>query len=110
MRPTGSYVIRRRLTAEKRGGFALEGSNFWVRPQDDTDGAWKLDLALLGAEHGALRDAVARFPTARLMQPAVGSPFTYAALIRGAAAHDLYHAGQIQLLKKLARRGGIERA
>jgi len=104
------YVIRRRLTAEKRGGFALEGSNFWVRPQDDTDAAWKLDLALLAAEHRALRDAVARFPTARLMQPAAGSPFTYAALIRGAAAHDLYHAGQIQLLKKLARGGGIESA
>jgi hypothetical protein len=27
-----------------------------------------------------------------------------AAIISGAAAHDLYHAGQIQLLKKLSAR------
>jgi hypothetical protein len=33
---------------------------------------------------------------------AAGTAFTYAALVRGAAAHDLYHAGQIQLLKRLA--------
>jgi hypothetical protein len=29
------------------------------------------------------------------------SPWTYAELIHGAAAHDVYHAGQIQLLKRL---------
>jgi uncharacterized damage-inducible protein DinB len=96
------YAVRRRLTGEKRGRFALEGSNFWVRPQDDTGAAWAADLALLSAEHRVLRDAVAGFPVSKLLQPASSGSFTYAALIRGAAAHDLYHAGQIQLLKKLA--------
>ena len=96
------YAVRRRLTGEKRGRFALEGSNFWVRPLEDTDAAWAADLTLLSAEHRALREAVAGFPVSKLLQPASSGPFTYAALIRGAAAHDLYHAGQIQLLKKLA--------
>jgi len=46
---------------------------------------------------------VAALPPRRLHQKTPGSRFTHLALIRGAAAHDLYHAGQIQLLKRLAR-------
>lgn len=96
------YAVRRRLTGDKRGSFPLKGSNFWPRPQEDSDAAWRRDLALLTTEHAALREAVAAFPAAELTARAVGSAFTYAALVRGAAAHDLYHAGQIQLLKRLA--------
>jgi len=96
------YTVRRWLTGEKRGSFALEGSNWWVRPLEDTDAAWKRDVALLASEHRVLRAAVAAFPSGKLANKAGQSPFTYAALIRGAGAHDLYHAGQIQLLKRLA--------
>jgi DinB superfamily len=35
------YAVRRRLTGEKRGSFPLERSNWWVRPDDDSEGAWK---------------------------------------------------------------------
>ncbi len=105
------YAVRRRLTGEKRGSFPLEGSNFWPRPthvgRNFSSGPgvlteWKRDVALLTAQHRALRAAVAAFPSSRWSKHAPGSPFTYAALVRGAAAHDLYHAGQIQLLKRLA--------
>ena len=104
------YAVRRRLTGEKRGSFPLEGSNFWVRPSAKPAGrnfssadavGWKRDVALLAEQHRALRAAVAAFPAKRWTARAPGSPFTYAALVRGAAAHDLYHAGQIQLLKRL---------
>ena len=97
------YAVHRRLTGEKRGSFPLEGSNFWVRPIEGTFGEWKRDVALLVSEHAALRAAVAAFPKARWSKRATGSPFTFAALVRGAAAHDLYHAGQIQILKRLQR-------
>ena len=96
------YAVRRRLTGEQRGSFALKGSNFWARPADDSDAAWKRDVALLASEHRALRAAVTTMPYRQFAQSVPGSPFTYAGLIRGAAAHDLYHAGQIQLLKRLA--------
>lgn len=96
------YAVRRRLTGEKRGSFPLAGSNFWTRPQEDTDAAWKRDVALLVEQHRRLRETVASFPATRLGRFAPGSPFTFEGLIRGAAAHDLYHAGQIQLLKRLA--------
>ena len=95
------YAVRRRLTGEKRGGFPLEGSNWWLRPVEHSDKEWRRDVALLTAEHRRLREAVAAFPFSRLERRAPGSPFTYAALVRGAAAHDLYHAGQIQILKRL---------
>jgi hypothetical protein len=97
------YAVRRRLTGEKRGSFPLQGSNWWPRPVENTDTAWKQDVAMLSSEHRRLREAVAGFPAQRLSQAAPGSAFTYAALIRGAAAHDLYHAGQVQLLKRLAK-------
>src|SRR5262249_49715801 len=38
------YVVRRRLTGEKRGSFALKGSNFFERPIECTEAAWKQDL------------------------------------------------------------------
>lgn len=95
------YAVRRRLTGAKRGSFPLTGSNWWVRPDEETPAAWKRDVALLASEHAALRAAVEACPASRLSRRAPGSAFTYGALIRGAAAHDLYHAGQIQLIKRL---------
>jgi hypothetical protein len=86
------YVVRRRITGEKRGSFALPGSNFFPRPGRGEESTWKADIALLMAEHPHLRDAIAGLSTA--------SPRTFH-LIRGAAAHDLYHAGQIRLLRRL---------
>src|SRR5262245_13233209 len=49
------YEARRRLSGAKRGGFALEGRNFWPRPVEGTPLEWKRDLALLVSEHAALR-------------------------------------------------------
>ena len=95
------YDIRRRLTGSKAVSFSLEGSNFWTRPIEGTLAEWTKDLALLDAEHRALRDAVVRFPSKQWTAKAPGKPFNFEGLVRGIAAHDLYHAGQIQLLKAL---------
>jgi uncharacterized damage-inducible protein DinB len=89
------YAVRRRLTGEKRGSFALEGSNWFVR-EGTSEPRWKLDVALLVSEHRRLREAVARLKAKDLTPRRVF-------MIRGAAAHDLYHAGQIQLLKRLQK-------
>jgi hypothetical protein len=95
------YDIRRRLTGERAHSFALAGSNFWVRPLEGTPGEWRRDLRLLQDEHTQLRAAVEAFPAARWTRKAPGKPFNFEGLVRGVAAHDLYHAGQIQLLKRL---------
>jgi len=98
------YAVRRRLTGEKRGSFPLEGSNWIARPDGAvSDAAWRKDVALLVAEHRKLREVVAAFAPGKLRALSPGSRHSNLALIRGAAAHDLYHAGQIQLLKRLFR-------
>jgi hypothetical protein len=95
------YAVRRRLTGEKRGSFPLAGSNFFTRPVDGSAAELKRDVALLAHQHEQLIAAIRRVPASRWPRRVPGSPFTYAALVRGIAAHDLYHAGQIQLLKRL---------
>ena len=101
------YVVRRRLTGEDRGSFPLKGSNWFVRPDpevhpDDWDAAWKADLALLHDTHVRLRAIVAAFDPDSLALVPKGSKLPNDMTIRGIAMHDVYHAGQIGLLKRLA--------
>lgn len=96
------YAVRRMLTGERRGSFGLAGSNWFARPSGDaSEAAWKKDVAALVNEHRRLRAAASRLGARDLGQVPRGSKYTRARLIQGAAAHDLYHAGQIQLLKRL---------
>ncbi|MCH7639503.1 MAG: DinB family protein [Bacteroidetes bacterium] len=94
------YTVRRRIIGEKRGAFPLKGSNWFERPDDEAN--WKADLRLLSDTHRSLREAVEGLDDAKLDTIPSGSTHTFAQLIAGVAAHDLYHAGQIQLMKRLA--------
>ena len=58
------------------------------------------DLRLLDAMHRQLRAAVAVTAPRTIEARLPGSRVTRLRLITGVAAHDIYHAGQIQLLKK----------
>jgi hypothetical protein len=80
----------------KRGSFVLKGSNFFTRPEKGkaTEAAWRADLALLEREHKALETAMRRVlknPRAKKLLPS----------LYGVAFHDIYHAGQIRLLRRL---------
>lgn len=97
------YIVRRRLTRDVEARFPREGSNWIAVPPRPDARAWKRDLALLREQHRLLRNAIARFPTARLAARAWRSRWTNVATIYGIASHDLYHAGQIQLLKRLQK-------
>lgn len=95
------YIVRRRLLEERKGSFPLSGSNWFVRPLTMTPGAWRSDLVLLDDMHQRLRAAIAGLLPKDLNKIPRGSKVGNAAIISGIAAHDVYHAGQIQLLKKL---------
>ena len=97
------YAVWRQLVGADRGSFPLKGSNWFVRPVQVTQHAWREDLSLLDAMHRRLREAVASMSPRHLHEKSRGSTFTRVDLITGAAAHDLYHAGQIQLLKRLLK-------
>src|SRR5512139_1432334 len=94
------YAVWRRLTGSERGSFPLTGSNWFARNAPDAT-AWRDDVALLARMHRDLREAVAEFPAAGLRKRLPSSEMTPFNLIAGIAAHDLYHAGQIQLVKSL---------
>lgn len=96
------YAAWRRLVGEKRGSFPLKGSNWFVRPIQGDGRTWKDDVKLLDEMHRLLRAAVEKLPPKQLDVIPPGAKTTNATLIIGIAAHDVYHAGQIQLLKRLA--------
>jgi hypothetical protein len=97
------YVVRRRLLGEKKGSFPLRGSNWFERPATSEEIAWRTDVALLDEMHRSLRAAVADLAPEDLRFTPAGSMVSNVALLTGIAAHDVYHAGQIQLLKRLNR-------
>jgi uncharacterized damage-inducible protein DinB len=101
------YTVRRRLLEEKRGSFPLKGSNWFERPIDGRvdEMHWKADLALLVDTHRSLRDAIANLDPSDLKRKATGGSTSNLQLITGIIAHDLYHAGQIQLIKKVCAEG-----
>jgi len=94
------YAVRRRIESGKRGSFALKGSNFFPRPEPGklNEKAWREDKELLEREHIALHESIARAskksPSPRLLRAFYGVAF-----------HDVYHAGQIRLLRRLMQRG-----
>ena len=95
------YAVRRMLTGEKRGSFPQKGSNWFAPPASPTDKQWREILALLDDEHRQLAEAAARVSPSRLSKRPRGSRRTIANLLYGVASHDVYHTGQIQLLKRL---------
>jgi len=88
------YAVRRRLEGAKRGSFILKGSNFFPRPEKATEAAWRADRAILENEHQAMVRAI------RKTLPS-GAGKKQLRMIYGVAFHDVYHAGQIRLLRRL---------
>ncbi len=95
------YAVRRRLVGDAMGSFARKPSNWPLVPKNADAKAWKLDIRLLESEHRLLRETVRTLPPARLEERSPQGVWTNAEEIHGVAAHDLYHTGQIQLIKKL---------
>ena len=93
------YAVRRRLEGGKRGSFVLKGSNFFERPEKGraTEAAWKADQEILDTEHWAMVDTIRKILESPLSDK-------HRKMIYGVAFHDVYHAGQIRLLRRLQGR------
>ena len=90
------YAVRRRIEGGKRGSFALKGSNFFARPEKGKlhEAAWSADKKLLDREHRALCAAIAKILRTPRGEKEIRQLY-------GIAFHDIYHAGQIRLLRRL---------
>jgi hypothetical protein len=94
-------MVRRRLLRDPEITFPRPGANFPALPARPDAAAWKRDRGLLDEEHARLRRAIAGLDGAQLARRAWRSKWSVAENVYGIASHDLYHAGQIQLIKRL---------
>ena len=81
----------------------------WPVIADTSDAAWKATLGELAESGRRLEESIARFPENRLDEPvsaydASGAKgITYYQLLHGVIQHDVYHAGQIAILRNALR-------
>ncbi|MFH2037141.1 MAG: DinB family protein [Candidatus Zixiibacteriota bacterium] len=100
------YAIWRRISGNLDSHFEYPGSDWLKLPPKCDEKIWKFEIGLLKRYHDLLIKAVGQLKLSDLEKKPPNSKTTYKMLILGIGSHDLYHAGQIQLLKRL-QRGGI---
>lgn len=87
----------------------LKGSKNFPRVPAPTEAEWRKAMALAKQTHDSLVSTVAGLPDERLKDRVPGKRYDFYHMLHGIAQHELYHAGQIALLKKtqarLQRRG-----
>jgi uncharacterized damage-inducible protein DinB len=88
------------------GGVAVELSDAQNFPTvtDASETAWRKALAEVQRVHDELVEAVSVLPDAQLDQMVPGKEgahYTFYYMLHGVVQHELYHAGQIALLKKM---------
>jgi len=95
-------IVRRRL-----GGEAVEATpeQDWPAVRDTSEAAWKNTLTELERGHLQLRAAVAALTDACLNDTVPGQSHSVYSMLHGVVQPDLYHAGQIALLKKALASG-----
>jgi uncharacterized damage-inducible protein DinB len=96
---SGTYgIVLRRLRGD---GAPIRPAEDWPLVPPATEASWQEAVGALRRVNAELRDAVRAFPAARLDQPLVPDPpYTAYTQFIGITQHDLYHAGQISLLKR----------
>ncbi len=98
------HVVRERVEGVMRTPFGRGPRNFPRLPARPDAAAWKADVALMKRQHELLKRTVARLRPSRLDQRVGASRWRVVEQVFGIAAHDLYHTGQIQLLKALQKK------
>jgi hypothetical protein len=90
-------ACRRRLEGDRA---ELPTAEDWPAVSDTTETAWAITKSALIEGHHKLRESIAFVTEARLDEPILqGMPSVYVT-IHGVIQHDLYHAGQIAILRK----------
>ena len=90
-------AVRRRLGGEQ---YEPAPEQDWPAVTETSDAAWKQALAGVEAAHGRLRVAVAALDAAALDRRVPGKPYSVYFMLHGVVQHNLYHAGQIAILKR----------
>jgi uncharacterized damage-inducible protein DinB len=93
-------AVEARLNGQVR---ELAGAADWPPVADKSDTAWRDAVRDLIHRHESFIKAVRGFPESKLNDPAPNRDHSYYVMLHGVVQHDLYHAGQIAMLKKAAK-------
>lgn len=94
------YMATRHISGDlTRGNFPRKPANFPAIPENPTAKAWREDLEFLDSYHRDLLSAVRSLEPGQLDQRS--GKWCIEEHILGAANHDIYHAGQIRLLRRM---------
>lgn len=95
-----------RLAPDRAAKFPRKVARGWwpvisVSGERSAQRQWEEDSALPQVYHDRLIEMVQSLPERRLESTRGGARFTLGQEISGIALHDIYHAGQIRLLRRL---------
>jgi len=91
-------VVRRVLMGEKM--VSLSGEEDWPPVGSTGEAAWRQDADDLRRVHKELVEALSEFSEARLDDTVPGASFSFYTMLHGVVQHDLYHAGQMAILRR----------
>jgi uncharacterized damage-inducible protein DinB len=75
----------------------------WPPLRDASESAWREAIALLDSRQQTLMQTLEKLSDGQLNQPIAGRNYNVYVQLHGTLQHDLYHAGQIALLKRAVR-------
>jgi uncharacterized damage-inducible protein DinB len=94
-------ACRRRLDGDPA---QLSDDEDWPKVEDTSDEAWRTTQQRLRDNHAALLNAISAVDDSKLDRPIIEDPkipfSSVYVTLHGGVQHDLYHAGQIAILKK----------
>src|SRR5512146_1776304 len=93
-------AIRRRMEGQ---ALQLSPEQDFPAVKDTSDSAWRAALDNLKQRHAELIQGVLAMADYRLTSQVPGKDYDFYHMLHGAVQHELYHAGQIALLKKVAK-------
>jgi uncharacterized damage-inducible protein DinB len=90
------------ILAQRASGMAVAvtSEQDWPPVTDTSAEAWKRSLEQMRASRAQLRGAVLKLNDPQLDEIAPGKDHSIYVMLHGGVQHDLYHAGQIAVLKK----------
>jgi hypothetical protein len=91
-------AVNRRIVGRK--AVTLKDAENFPAVKDKSRAAWKKAIAHLKMKHALLIQTVAGLPDDRLRERVPGKKYDMYFMLHGVIQHELYHAGQIALLKK----------
>ena len=92
-----NVISRRRLAGES---VEITPERDWPPVGDLSEAAWRRALENLNQARARLRESIRNFSDEHLQGKAAGPDYSRYVVLHGVIQHDLYHAGQIVLLKK----------